>query len=79
MSDEINGPGNDEAATPDPDAPKGTIAGIDLDEEIQDSYLGYAMSVIGGRALPDVCCTRCTPAAPAPTAAGTSARASSAT
>ncbi len=53
MSDEINGPGHDEA-TPDPDAPKGTIAEIDLNEEIQNSYLDYAMSVIVGRALPDV-------------------------
>ena len=33
---------------------KGTIEPIDLQDEIQKSYLDYAMSVIVGRALPDV-------------------------
>ncbi len=32
----------------------GRIAPVDLNEEIQKSYLDYAMSVIVGRALPDV-------------------------
>ena len=32
----------------------GRIAPVDLNEEIQRSYLDYAMSVIVGRALPDV-------------------------
>lgn len=43
------------AATPDALAPaQGRIEEIDLNEEIQRSYLDYAMSVIVGRALPDV-------------------------
>ncbi|HJE51441.1 MAG TPA: DNA gyrase subunit A [Tessaracoccus flavescens] len=33
---------------------KGTVEPIDLQDEIQKSYLDYAMSVIVGRALPDV-------------------------
>lgn len=34
--------------------PSGSIVGRDLSEEIQQSYLDYAMSVIVSRALPDV-------------------------
>ncbi|MGA4670045.1 DNA gyrase subunit A [Propionibacteriaceae bacterium Y1923] len=33
---------------------KGTIQQIDLNKEVESSYLDYAMSVIVGRALPDV-------------------------
>ena len=32
----------------------GKILPIDIEEEMQKSYLDYAMSVIVGRALPDV-------------------------
>ncbi|HIT75055.1 MAG TPA: hypothetical protein IAA98_05670, partial [Candidatus Avipropionibacterium avicola] len=37
-----------------PGAPLHRTEPIDLQEEIQKSYLDYAMSVIVGRALPDV-------------------------
>ncbi|MFR5099596.1 MAG: hypothetical protein ACLTDO_02900 [Bifidobacterium pseudocatenulatum] len=60
----------------------------DLQQEMRDSYLAYAMSVIVDRALPDVRdgmkpvhrrgSTRCTTAATAPTAATPSAPAWSA-
>ena len=33
----------------------GTVKRIDIDEEMEGSYLDYAMSVIVARALPDVC------------------------
>ena len=33
---------------------QGRIEPVDIQEEIQRSYLDYAMSVIVGRALPDV-------------------------
>ena len=62
----------------------GTIEPRFLEEEMRSSYLDYAMSVIVGRALPDVrdglkpctvaCCTRCTSAATSRTAATRSAR-----
>ena len=32
----------------------GLIKGVDLQREMEKSYLDYAMSVIVGRALPDV-------------------------
>ncbi|MGB9792760.1 MAG: DNA gyrase subunit A, partial [Thermacetogeniaceae bacterium] len=35
-------------------AAKGTIIPVDINEEVKRSYLDYAMSVIVGRALPDV-------------------------
>lgn len=35
-------------------APGGTISQVDLQLEMQRSYLDYAMSVIVGRALPEV-------------------------
>ncbi|HAA89714.1 MAG: DNA gyrase subunit A [Thermoanaerobacterales bacterium 50_218] len=34
--------------------PKGQVLPVDIDEEVKKSYLDYAMSVIVGRALPDV-------------------------
>ena len=39
---------------PTPDGPGGRIEPVDLQVEMQRSYLDYAMSVIVGRALPDV-------------------------
>ena len=33
---------------------KGKIKNVEIESEMQDSYLSYAMSVIIGRALPDV-------------------------
>ena len=32
----------------------GTVRSVDINEEMRDSYLDYAMSVIVGRALPDL-------------------------
>jgi len=32
----------------------GTVRQVDIDEQMRGSYLDYAMSVIIGRALPDV-------------------------
>ncbi|MBI4357348.1 MAG: DNA gyrase subunit A [Gammaproteobacteria bacterium] len=40
--------------TPSPPAPAQEIIAIPIEEELQRSYLDYAMSVIIGRALPDV-------------------------
>jgi len=33
---------------------KGKIKNVEIESEMQDSYLSYAMSVIVGRALPDI-------------------------
>ncbi|HAJ95401.1 MAG TPA: hypothetical protein DCP02_04115, partial [Actinobacteria bacterium] len=33
---------------------KGKIKNVEIESEMQDSYLSYAMSVIIGRALPDI-------------------------
>ncbi len=57
MADENTTPANEnEDVRPDPNADHnhGNIAKIDLSEEMQSSYLDYAMAVIIGRALPDV-------------------------
>ncbi len=61
MSDTPFGPddptdGGDDITTIDDIVPPamGTVEPVDLQEEIQRSYLDYAMSVIVGRALPDV-------------------------
>ena len=43
MSDDTTGGGNFDAIQP-----------IDINEEMQTSYIDYAMSVIVGRALPEV-------------------------
>jgi len=40
--------------TNDIEAPKETFSGISIEKELKKSYLDYAMSVIIGRALPDV-------------------------
>jgi DNA gyrase/topoisomerase IV subunit A len=53
----------------------GLIEQVDINSEMRKSYLDYAMSVIIGRALPDVSSTRCTTAATAPTRRSRSARA----
>jgi DNA gyrase subunit A len=37
-----------------PDAAQGKITTVDFDQEMKESYLDYSMSVIVGRALPDV-------------------------
>lgn len=57
MTDTPQGPmGNSDESLVDEIVPPqlGTIQPIDLQVEIQNSYLDYAMSVIVGRALPDV-------------------------
>lgn len=59
MSDNILPPENHEEPNPvavdEIVAPElGTVQPVDLQDEIQKSYLDYAMSVIVGRALPDV-------------------------
>ena len=50
MSDTPIEPDNGDLASPN----KGTVEEIDLQVEVKRSYLDYAMSVIVGRALPDV-------------------------
>lgn len=57
MSDDHQStPGNDEANQPDPSTPigGGVVLDLDIERELQDSYLTYAMSTIMDRALPDV-------------------------
>jgi DNA gyrase subunit A len=44
----------DDTTAPPADAPESRIEPVDLQVEMQRSYLDYAMSVIVGRALPDV-------------------------
>src|SRR5258706_14724740 len=39
---------------PDSQAPRGNVTELLIEEELRDSYLKYAMSVIVARALPDV-------------------------
>ncbi|WP_135302700.1 DNA gyrase subunit A [Haloarcula amylovorans] len=39
---------------PDPDAPADRIKHVRIEDEMEQSYIDYAMSVIAGRALPDV-------------------------
>ena len=39
---------------PDPDAPADQIKHVRIEDEMEQSYIDYAMSVIAGRALPDV-------------------------
>lgn len=46
-------PENDDAASGD-ESPRGRIEKLDIRDEMQSSYLTYAMSVIVSRALPDV-------------------------
>jgi len=43
-----------EASTGGPDGPGGRLEPVDIQVEMQRSYIDYAMSVIVGRALPDV-------------------------
>jgi len=45
---------DDEAQTPIPPPPSESMQPVDIEEELKRSYLDYAMSVIIGRALPDV-------------------------
>lgn len=44
----------DDALVPEEEAPRSNVAYINIDDEMKNSYLEYAMSVIVGRALPDV-------------------------
>ncbi len=44
----------DTTTTPPPDGPGGRIEPVELQTEMQRSYIDYAMAVIVGRALPDV-------------------------
>jgi DNA gyrase subunit A len=39
---------------PDPDAPADRVKHVRIEDEMEQSYIDYAMSVIAGRALPDV-------------------------
>ncbi len=48
------GKGAPPAAPPPPDENRGHVTPTDIEEEMKDSYIDYAMSVIVGRALPDV-------------------------
>ena len=43
-----------EASTGGPEGPGGRLEPVDIQVEMQRSYIDYAMSVIVGRALPDV-------------------------
>ena len=62
MADEENTPpGNpEETVVPEQDAPAaepqevGTLENVDIEEEMSRDYIDYSMSVIVGRALPDV-------------------------
>src|ERR1043166_1282514 len=44
---------DDGKATPPPNPPKDTIIPIPIEDEMKDSYIDYAMSVIIARALPE--------------------------
>ena len=52
MSDDVLPP--QPTADPDDPGPGGRIEPVEIEDELQRSYLDYAMSVIVGRALPDV-------------------------
>ena len=54
MSDDVAPPQPPTPATPDDPGPGGRIEPVEIEDELQRSYLDYAMSVIVGRALPDV-------------------------
>ena len=50
----VNPPGEPPATPPSPPSGGGQKVPISIQEEMRTSYLDYAMSVIVGRALPDV-------------------------
>ncbi len=54
MADDVNPPADDAAAAGAGDASGGRIVDLPIEQELKDSYLTYAMSVIVSRALPDV-------------------------
>ena len=54
MSDEINDPPAPPAAPSSPPSNIGSLVQISIEAEMHRSYLDYSMSVIVGRALPDV-------------------------
>jgi DNA gyrase subunit A len=53
MSDDLKTPDAPPPAAP-PPSNIGTVLPISIESEMEDSYLAYSMSVIVGRALPDV-------------------------
>ncbi len=53
MTDDNETPETDDAVRP-PEVPPGSISPIEINEEMERSFLDYAMSVIMARALPDV-------------------------
>ncbi len=54
MSDEINDPPAPPAAPVPPSSNIGSLVQVSIEDEMRKSYLDYSMSVIVGRALPDV-------------------------
>ncbi len=54
MADDVNPPADDAAAAGAGDVSGGRIVELPIEQELKDSYLTYAMSVIVSRALPDV-------------------------
>ena len=54
MSDDVLPPQPPTPDAPDDPGPGGRIEPVEIEDELQRSYLDYAMSVIVGRALPDV-------------------------
>ncbi len=54
MSDDVLPPQPPTPPAPDDPEPGGRIEPVEIEDELQRSYLDYAMSVIVGRALPDV-------------------------
>ncbi|MBL8918378.1 MAG: DNA gyrase subunit A [Myxococcaceae bacterium] len=54
MSDDVKTPEAPPPAPPPPSGDIGTVLPISIETEMEDSYLAYSMSVIVGRALPDV-------------------------
>ena len=54
-TDSENPDGSDTAdLPPEDDSGNGHLVDLPIEEELKNSYLTYAMSVIGSRALPDV-------------------------
>lgn len=57
MPDELppspNGPASPDGAAPEPAGGDGRVLPLNIESELKDSYLSYAMSVIISRALPD--------------------------
>ena len=54
MSTDATGPNDSQQPPEPPDDGNGRVIGLPIEQELMDSYLTYAMSVIVSRALPDV-------------------------